>query len=232
MAEAVGQVQDRLAGAARDPGGDAEEDLAQRLGVATERRAVGRGAGGGGGGADVADQRGDVQGQQAAGQPEAVGVEVAGRQVPEWLAELCVLEALLDLGALAVEVLDHDRRSLLGGDVGDDEAVGVGRREPAVEHHLQLVGGIVVRRRALGLPRADSAALTATRRTIRRSGSCVASRSGVNAISATCAPCISVASAHACSAISVSAATSAGPRRRHREAHPLLAQRRASARLL
>ena len=47
------------------------------------------------------------------------------------LAELGVLEALLDLGAVAVEVLDS--ASGLVGDVGEDEAVAVDVLELAVE---------------------------------------------------------------------------------------------------
>ena len=56
------------------------------------------------------------------------------------LAELCVLEALLDLRAVAVEVLDLRGALLLRGDVGDDEAIGKRRVELSVEHHLQLLG--------------------------------------------------------------------------------------------
>jgi hypothetical protein len=55
-------------------------------------------------------------------------------------AELCVLEALLDLGASAVEVLDLGGGLLVAGDVGDDEARRTSSRALAVEHHLQLLG--------------------------------------------------------------------------------------------
>src|SRR6266487_232151 len=99
-----------------------------------------RRSGGGRRGAEVADARGDVQGDERAAEPEPVSVQLRGGQVAQRLAELCVFEALLDLRALAVEVLDLDRALLLGGDVSHDEAVGEGRVELAVEHHLQLLG--------------------------------------------------------------------------------------------
>ena len=49
-----------------------------------------------------------------AAQPQPVGVQIAGWEVPQRLAELGVFEALLNLRALAVEVLDLDRGLLLG----------------------------------------------------------------------------------------------------------------------
>ena len=64
-------------------------------------------------------------------------------------------------------------------------------------------GGIVLRRLAFGLPASSSWAVTGTRRTISRSGSCF-QPSGVNGSSATCAPRISIASSQASSGISAS----------------------------
>ena len=57
--------------------------------------------------------------------PGAVGVRVGRGYAPERLAELGVLQALLDLGAVAVEVLG--RGGGLVVDVGEDEAVAVDR---------------------------------------------------------------------------------------------------------
>ena len=95
--------------------GDAEQQLPERLGVAAQWRAlVGGLAGGAGGGADVAYPGADVERQQAAAQPQAVGVQVAGGQVPQRVAELGVLEALFDLRTLAVKVLDLSGGPLLG----------------------------------------------------------------------------------------------------------------------
>ena len=54
------------------------------------------------------------------------------------LAELGLFEALLDLGAVAVEMLDPDGR--LPVDVGEDEAVAVDQGDLAVERELQLLG--------------------------------------------------------------------------------------------
>ena len=51
-------------------------------------------------------------------------------RMAEPVAELGVLEAFLDLGALAVEVLEHGGVLLVVRDVADDEAVGVGGVEP------------------------------------------------------------------------------------------------------
>ena len=60
--------------------------------------------------------------------------------MPQRVAELGVLEALFDLRALAMKLLHLSGGPLLGRDVGDDEAVGVGGVELPVEHHLQLLG--------------------------------------------------------------------------------------------
>ena len=55
-------------------------------------------------------------------QPDAVGVQVRQRQAPEADAELGVLDAFLDLRAVAVVVLD---RRGVAVEVGEDEAVAV-----------------------------------------------------------------------------------------------------------
>ena len=57
-----------------------------------------------------------------------------GRRGSAW-PSLASLRRFLDLGAVAVEVLD-----LFGGLVGEDEAVAVDRGEPAGERELQLLG--------------------------------------------------------------------------------------------
>jgi hypothetical protein len=54
-------------------------------------------------------------------------------------AELCVLEALLDLGAQAVVVLDCLRVVGVGGGVGEDEAVAVDEAELAGPGEGQLL---------------------------------------------------------------------------------------------
>ena len=123
VAVAGGEPEDRASGAADDPGGDVEQDPAQRVGVAAQRRVLGRGAGRAGGRGEVADPGGDVEGEQRGGHPDAVGVDVAGREVAQRLAGLAVLEAFFDLGAVAVVVLDP--RGVLVGVVGEDEAVAV-----------------------------------------------------------------------------------------------------------
>jgi len=56
------------------------------------------------------------------------------------LAELCLLEALLDLGAVAVEVLDLPCRALVAWDVGEDEALAKAVALLAVEAELELAG--------------------------------------------------------------------------------------------
>jgi len=66
-------------------------------------------------------------------------------------------------------------------------------------------GGIVLRRLAFGLPAWSSAAVTGTRRTISRSGSC-SQPSGTNASSATSAACMSIAGCQASSGIAASLA--------------------------
>ena len=63
---------------------------------------------------------------------------VAGGRVAQGLGELGVLEAFLDLGAVAVEVFDPG--GVLGVDVGEDEAVAVDLFELAVERQGELVG--------------------------------------------------------------------------------------------
>src|SRR5215207_3105793 len=54
LRQAVGEAHDDAAGAAHDPARYAEEQVSQRLGVAAQRRVLGRGAAGGRGRADVA----------------------------------------------------------------------------------------------------------------------------------------------------------------------------------
>ena len=88
MAEAGGRAEDRPSSGAHDPGGDVEHEVAKRLGRAPERRVVGRLAGRACGGAEIAAERGQVERQQRGGEPDAVGVLVAGWQMPERLAEL------------------------------------------------------------------------------------------------------------------------------------------------
>jgi hypothetical protein len=169
VAVAGGEAQRRLAGVARDAGGDAEQREAQCLGVAAQRRSVGGTAGGGGERREVTEHRGEVERGRRGGHPDAVGVGVAGGQAPQRLTELGVLEAFLDLGAVAVEVLDAGGGFV--GDVGQDEAVAVDGCELAGERELELLGSIVRSRLARGL-RDSSRAEKQRRRTISRSGSC------------------------------------------------------------
>jgi len=93
------------------------------------------------------------------------------------LAELCLLEALLDLGAVAVEVLDLPCRALVAWDVGEDEALAKAVALLAVEAELELAGVDVGRRRELWL--AIWARLKRTRRTISPSGSMLPACGGV-----------------------------------------------------
>jgi len=57
--------------------------------------------------------------------------------VAQCLAELGLLEALLDLGAVAVEVLDARGVAV---EVADDEAVAVDGGDLAAERELELLG--------------------------------------------------------------------------------------------
>ena len=89
VGKALGQAHDGPAGGAHDPSWDAEEKSPQRLGVTAQGRVLsGRLPGGARGGADVAHPGGDVQRQQRAGEPQAVGRELAGGKVAQRLAEL------------------------------------------------------------------------------------------------------------------------------------------------
>jgi hypothetical protein len=54
------------------------------------------------------------------------------------LAELCILQAFLDLGAVAMEVLDPDGRLIV--DVGEDEAVAVDLAGLPFEQQRELLG--------------------------------------------------------------------------------------------
>jgi hypothetical protein len=56
------------------------------------------------------------------------------------LAELGLLEALLDLGPVAVEAFDLLGGALGGGDIGEDEADAVAVAALAVEAELELLG--------------------------------------------------------------------------------------------
>jgi hypothetical protein len=71
---------------------------------------------------------------------------VGAGHAPQRLAELGVLEALFDLRAVAMEVLDCDRRVL--GDVGGDEAVAVGALDLPAGQQRELIGMDPLRRRA------------------------------------------------------------------------------------
>ena len=89
--------------------------------------------------------------------------------MPERLAELGLLQALFDLRAVAVEVLDRCGR--LPVDVGEDEAVAVDGVDLPVRASWSWSGLIVFRRRE-PLSLAISSAVNGTRRMISRSGSC------------------------------------------------------------
>ena len=58
--------------------------------------------------------------------------------MPQCLAGLGVLQALFDLRAVAVEMLDPG--GVMVGDVGEDEAVAVDAVQLAVERQLKLLG--------------------------------------------------------------------------------------------
>src|SRR5215207_1509539 len=116
--QAGGQAQDDLAGVVDDAGGHAEQHAAHELGLAAAREMPGRL----GPEHQVVEQREQVQRERGAGQPEAIGVQVAQRQAAQRDAELLVLDALLDLRALALVALD---RGGVAGQVGEDEAVAV-----------------------------------------------------------------------------------------------------------
>jgi hypothetical protein len=201
VAVAGGEAQGRPARVAGDAGRDARQRAAQRLGVAAQRGFLGRGAGGAGQRREVARHRREVERADDGGQPDAVGVDVCAGRAPQRLAELGVLEAFFDLGALAVEVLDVGGG--LVGDVGEDEAVAVDRRELAGERELRLLGVDRLGRRARG-PRESSGAEKRRRRTINRSGSW-RHPSGASVASATSAPSMPVAGCRASSRICSSA---------------------------
>jgi hypothetical protein len=100
--QAGGEPQDDLAGVVDDAGGDAEQHPAHELGLAAAREMPGRL----GPEHQVIEQREQVQRERGARQPEAVGIEVGQWQPAQADAELLVLDAFLDLGALAVVALD------------------------------------------------------------------------------------------------------------------------------
>jgi hypothetical protein len=56
---------------------------------------------------EVVEQREQVECERGAGQPQAVAVEVREREAAQRDAELLILDALLDLRALAVVAVDR-----------------------------------------------------------------------------------------------------------------------------
>src|SRR5215218_10765814 len=115
VTEAGREAEDQAPARADDAGGDAEQQAPQRLRRAAQGRSLRRPAGRSGLGAEVAGHGGQAECQQRGPEPDAVGVLAAGGEVPERLAELGLLEALPDLGAVAVEVLDAPCRALRVG---------------------------------------------------------------------------------------------------------------------
>ncbi len=86
----------------------------------------------------IREHREDVERDHAREQPGAIGAQVARRQVPERDAQLVVLDALLDLGPVAVTVLDALGRA---GHVGEDEAAAIGARRLAGANQRELLRG-------------------------------------------------------------------------------------------
>ena len=93
-----------------------------------------------GSGAEVAAHRGRRERHQRGLKPDAVGALAAGGQVAQRLAELCLFEALVDLGSGAVEALDLLPRAPFARDVGEDEAVAEAVVGLAIDAELELLG--------------------------------------------------------------------------------------------
>ena len=127
-----GEAQDDLAGVVDDAGGDAEQHPAHELRLAAARQMPGRL----GAEHQVVEQREQVQRERRAVQPDAVGVQVGQRQAAEADAELGVLDALFDLRAVAVMMLD---RRGVAVEVGEDEAVAVDDVGFAGEPEVELL---------------------------------------------------------------------------------------------
>ncbi len=86
----------------------------------------------------IREHREDVERDRDREQPGAVGAQVARRQVPQRDPQLVVLDALLDLGAVAVMVLDQLR---VARHVGEDEAVAISARRLAGANQRELLLG-------------------------------------------------------------------------------------------